>query len=105
MKVRASQGKRSSGTVLVDMLVGLMLSSMLVAMTGWLCLFGSRNFGAMGNYTELVGKSRNGLELRSRDLRPASQLTGLPNSGSAQWLRLTNAVAGTQIVYRWKAIP
>ena len=88
---------------LVDVMIGLVLSSMLLAMTGSLWLYGIRNFGAVANYTELEAKSRNGLNLRSRNLRPASQVQGFQRSGSTQWLRLTNAVAGTQILHTRKA--
>jgi Tfp pilus assembly protein PilW len=103
MKNRLSRGQQSSRRVLVEVMVGLVLSTMLVAMTGSLWLYGIRNFGAVANYTELEAKSRNGLDFRSRNLRPASSVTGFQNSGSTEWVRLTNAVAGTQIVYTRKA--
>jgi hypothetical protein len=57
----------------------------------------------VANDTELEAKSRNGLDLRSRNLRPASPVTGFQNNGSTEWVRLTHAVAGTQIVYTRKA--
>ena len=76
MRNRTSCGRRSGNTVLVEVLVGLVLSSMLVAMTGSLWLYGIRNFGAVANNTELEAKSRNGLVFRSRNLRPASPVTG-----------------------------
>ena len=105
MRIRLSRGKRSSGTVLIDALVGLMLSSMLAAMTGSLCVVGSRSFAAMGNYAELDTKSRNALVSRSRNLRPAPQVTSFQNSAPTQWLEVTNVVAATQIAYTWKATP
>ena len=102
MKIRLSRGKRSNGTVLVDVLVGLMLSSMLVAMTGSLWLVSSRSFAAMGNYAELDTKSCNALVSRSRSLRPAPQVTIFQNSAPTKWLRVTNVVAITQIAYTRK---
>ncbi len=89
---------------LVEVMIGLVLSSMLLAMTGSLWLYGIRNFGAVANYTELQAKSRNGLDLRSRNLRPPSPVPDSQRSGSTQWLEVTNAVAGTQIVHTRKAI-
>jgi len=105
MKIRLSRGKRSSGAVLIEVMLGLVLSSMLLAMTGSLWLFGSRNFVAVGNHAELDAKSRSAFELRSRTLRPASQVTGSQDGESPKWLRVTNSVARTQIAYAWKATP
>jgi Tfp pilus assembly protein PilW len=105
MKIRLSRAKRLSGRVLVEVMVGLVLSSMLVAMTGSLWLVGSRTFGAVGTYTELDARSPNALELRSRQLRPATQVTSYQDSKSTKRLRLTRAVAGTQIACTWKATP
>lgn len=105
MKIRLSRGKRSSGTVLVDVLVGLLLSSMLVAMAGSLRLVGSRSLAAMGNYAELDTKSRNALVSRSRNLRPAPQVTSFQNSAPTKWLGVTNVVAVTQIAYTWTTTP
>jgi Tfp pilus assembly protein PilW len=102
MKIRLSRGKRSSGTVLFDVLVGLMLSSMLVAMTSSLWLVGSRSFAVMTNYAELDAKSRNALVSRSRNLRLAPQVTSFQNSAPTKWLRVTNVVAVKQIAYTWK---
>ena len=59
------------------MMVALALSSMLLARAGSLWLFGSRSFAAMGNYADLDARSRNALDLMSRDIRQATQVTGV----------------------------
>src|SRR5512137_724984 len=105
MKSRLSLGRRSSGTVLVEVMVGLVLSSLLLAMAGSLWLAGSRNLVATRNYMELDARSHNALVSRSRNLRPAPQVTGFPNRESAKRLAVTQAVACTQIGDTWKATP
>jgi prepilin-type N-terminal cleavage/methylation domain-containing protein len=60
-KIARPARRAQAGMTLVEVMVGLVLSSMLVTMTGF------------------------------------------QNSGSTGWLRLTNAVAGTQIVSTQKA--
>ena len=105
MKMRLSLGKRCSGNVLVEVMVGLVLSSVLVAMTGSLWVAGSRSFAVIGNYAELETKSRNVLVSRSRNLRPEPQVTSFQNSAPTKWLRVTNVVAVTQIAYTWKTTP
>ena len=57
---------------LVEVMVSVALGSMVLAMAGSLWLFGSRSFAAMGNYTDLDAKSRNALDLMSRDIREAT---------------------------------
>jgi hypothetical protein len=109
MKIRSgrtlSRGKRVGGWTLAEVMVGLVLGSMLMAMTGSLWLFGNRSFAALGNYADLDARSRNALDLMSRDLRPAARVTGFQNSGTTRWLRVTNATAGTTITYTWSATP
>ena len=98
MKLMSTQacipGKRASGMTLVEVMVGVALGSMLLAMAGSLWLFGSRSFAAMGNYTDLDAKSRNALDLMSRDIRQATRVTAFQNSGTTKWLTVTNALAG-----------
>ena len=86
-------------------MVGLVLSLMLVAVTGSLCLVGSRTFVATGSYAELDAKSRNGIELRTRHLRSAPRVAGIQNNDSTQSLRVTHAVAGTQLACKGNATP
>ena len=86
---------------LVEVMVGLALGSMVLAMAGSLYLFGSRSFAAMSNYVDLDAKSRSALDLMSRDIRQATQVTGFQNSGTTKWLTVTNALAGTGITYTW----
>jgi prepilin-type N-terminal cleavage/methylation domain-containing protein len=100
-----SQGKRVSGMTLMEVMVSVALCSIVLAMASSMWLFGSRSFAAMGNYADLDAKSRNALDLMSRDIREATRVTGFQNSGSTRWLQVTNAAQGTAITYTWNASP
>ena len=86
MRIRLYSEKRTGGTTLADLMIGLVLSSMLLAMTGSLGLYASRSLAAMGNYREQDAKRGNGLHLRSRNLRPAPQVTAFQNSSNIKCL-------------------
>ncbi len=100
-----SRGKRVSGMTLMEVMVSVALGSIVLAMASSMWLFGSRSFAAMGNYADLDAKSRNALDLMSRDIREATRVTGFQNSGSTRWLQVTNAAQGTAITYTWNASP
>jgi hypothetical protein len=100
-----SRGKRSGGVALLEVIIGLALSSILLAMSGSLYVFGSRSFVAMSNYTDLDHKSRNALDLMSRDLRQATQVTAFQRSGTTTWLKVTNAITGSASTYTWNPRP
>src|SRR5690242_8414487 len=98
-----SRAKRDGGMTLLEMMVALALSCTLVAMGCSLWLFGSRSFAAMSNYTDLDAKSRNALDQMSRDIREATQVTGIQMSGTNKWFTVTNAALGTGSTYMWQA--
>ena len=100
-----SRGRRARGFTLIEMMVGLGLSSIIFALAGSLWLFGSRSFVAMGNYADLDAKSRYSLDLMSRDIRQASQVTAFQKNGTTKWLTVTNALAGTSSTYTWNPTP
>jgi len=88
---------------LVEVMVAVGLGSMLLATAGSLWLFGSRSFVAMSNYTDLDNKSRNAVDLMSRDIRQATRVTAFQNNGNTKLLTVTNAFTGTEITYTWDA--
>ena len=100
-----SRGQKAGGFTLIEVMVCVALSSILLAAAGSLWLFSSRSFVAMGNYTDMDAKSRSALDLMSRDLRQATQVTAFQNSGTTKSLTVTNAVQGTGATYTWKASP
>jgi len=109
MKLKSAQvvsrGTGASGLTLVEVMVSVALASLLLATAGSVWLYGSRSFAAMGNYADLDHKSRNALDLMSRDIRQATRVTGFHNSGTSRWLAVTNEAEGMGITYTWNAGP
>lgn len=109
MKIKSAQvlssGKGSSGFTLVEIMIALGLSSMIMAVAASMFLFGTRSFVCMGNYVDLDAKSRNAIDLMSRDLREATEVTAFETDATLKKLTLTNAFAGTGTTYIWKATP
>jgi hypothetical protein len=90
---------------LPEVMISVALGSLIVGLAGSLWLFGSRSFVAMSNYTDLDAKSRNALDLMSREIRQATRVTGFQNTGNTRWLQVTNANEGTVATYTWNAGP
>ena len=107
MKLKSAQllssGKRSSGMTLLEIMIAMCLSSMLLTVAGSLYLFGTRSFVCMGNYVDLDAKSRKAVDLMSRDLREATQVTAFQTDANLKKFTVTNALAGTGTTYIWNA--
>jgi prepilin-type N-terminal cleavage/methylation domain-containing protein len=95
--------RQVGGMTLVEVMVSVALGAVLLAMGSSLWLFGSRSFVAMSNYSDLGAKSRQALDLMSREIRSATRVTGFDNTGTAKWLAVTNDVQGTTVIYTWNA--
>lgn len=87
---------------LIEFMIAVGISSLVLAAVLFISLFGFRSFGAMANYTELDNRSRNSLDLMSRDIREAAQVADLKNTGNTRYLVLTNST-GQRIQYTWDA--
>jgi len=85
----------------MEVMVTLGLGGLMLLFAGSLWLFGSRSFLAISNYTDLDNKSRNALDVMSRDLRQATGVTAFQNSSSIKSLSVTNAAQGMGITYTW----
>jgi type II secretory pathway pseudopilin PulG len=102
MSHRTRKERGAGGMTLIEVLLAMGIGSLVLAAVLFISLFGFRSFGAMANYTELDNRSRNTLDLMSRDIREAAQVADLKNTGTTRWLLLTNA-AGNSIKYTWDA--
>ena len=105
MRNQLCRNRRAGGTTLVELMIGLVLSSMLLAMTGSLWAYGIRSLVATRNYAERDARSRNTFHLRSRDLRPATQATAFQNSRDTKCFGVTHAAMGKTTTCTWKACP
>lgn len=98
-----SRATAARGIALAEMMIALALGSLLFATVAALWLFGSRSFAAMGNYADLDAKSRNAIDLMSRDLREATGVTAFQKTENSRSLTVTNAITGKEISYTWNA--
>ena len=78
------------GMTLVELMVAVGIGTIALAVVGMLSLFGLRSFMAIGNYTELDAKSRQAIDLMSRDMRQATQVAGFSTNLPTKWLLLVN---------------
>ncbi len=90
---------------LVEVMIGLGISSMMLTLIASLYLFGSRSFVAMGNYADLDTKTRNAADLMSREIRQATRVTAFQTTATLKQLTVTNEFAGTGTTYIWDANP
>jgi prepilin-type N-terminal cleavage/methylation domain-containing protein len=84
---------------LVEMMIAVGLASIVLAMVMSVYLFGLRSFAAMDNYAQLCGKSRQALDLMSRDIRQATNVLSINTNLPIKSLTL-GTYTGT-ITYTW----
>jgi Tfp pilus assembly protein PilW len=80
-----------SGSMLVELMIGLVLSSMLLTMTGWLWLCNSRSFMDVSVGSNLEARDRDVPRLTSGNLRSTGQEVVLQRSRRGQWFVAANA--------------
>ena len=102
--MRIGSGSNHRGMTLVEMLVGVALSSVVFAMITVLWVYSARAFASLGNYTELDSSSRYAVDCILREIREATQVIGFQSTGTNNWLQLTNAQSGCAIRYSWDSI-
>src|SRR6266550_6045407 len=84
---RARKARRS-GTTLVELLVAIGISGMIFVAVGMMIFFSGRSYAALANYVDLDNKSRQALDLMSKEIR---QMDGVIGIG-------TNTLSGGQVV-------
>jgi Tfp pilus assembly protein PilW len=78
------------GFSVIELLVGVVIGTIVLAGTVTFFLFGARSFGSMANYTDLNNKDRNASDVITRDIRSALQV----NSATANQIVLQAPPAG-----------
>jgi hypothetical protein len=78
MKAHLFSGKQRNNTALTGAVIGLALSSMLLAMTGTLWLFASRDLAATATYTERISSIHNRVGVGPRKLHVTPQEAASP---------------------------
>lgn len=67
--------RHASGMTLIEMVVASGVGTLILTAVAFLTMFGARSFAAMGNYGDLDRKSRNALDMLSREVRQSRSLT------------------------------
>ena len=102
MRTLAHKQNRS-GMSLVEIMVASGIGSIVLTAVMVMWGFGSRSFVAMGNYRDLDAKSQYALDMMSREIRQATRVIDIQNTGTTKWLTLTNVDAGVRLKYSWDA--
>jgi len=95
--------RRPNGWTLVEMMIGVAIGSLVLAVIGALSLYGLRSFVAIGNYSDLDARSSNALDQMSREIRQAAAVVGYQTNAAGKWIRFTNADLGITFRYAWDA--
>jgi prepilin-type N-terminal cleavage/methylation domain-containing protein len=86
---------RCRAFTLVELLVAVGLSGILLMVVAALAVYGARSFAALGNYSDLDARSRQALDLISREFRQATAVVAAQTNLPTKYIALTNASNGT----------
>ncbi len=67
--------RRAAGMTLIEIVVASGVGTLILTAVAFLSMFGARSFAAMGNYGDLDRKSRNALDIMSKEVRQSRSLT------------------------------
>lgn len=105
MKTRAQHfgewRRKGSGFTVAELMVAVAISGIALAVIAALSLYGLKSFTAIGNYTDMDGKSRAALDEISRDLRECTDLLEYDFSTNAPYFKFANSNANVHITISW----
>ena len=83
------------------MLVSLGIGSIVLLVIAVLSAYGFRSFVALGNYADLDQRSRNALDMISREMRQSTDLLSFQTNATAKSLTFTNTLTATRMKLYW----
>lgn len=83
---------------LAELMVGIGVGSIVLAIVSILTVFGARSFASLGNYAILERKSSIGVDEITRELRQACGVVWCQTNAMPKWLLVTNP-AGYTVKY------
>ena len=95
------QGRRAF--TLVEMMIASALGTTLLAGVATVSIFGMRSFSGMANYVDLDAKSRNSLDVISREVRDANVLVSYDDQLPVKSLTLRNDTAGETVTFTYNS--
>ncbi len=99
----APPGSHRRGVSLVEVLVASAISAVLFAVVMTINVFGAKSFVSIGNYVNLDTKSRNTLDVISREIRNATAVVSIQTNLPVKSLTLTNASLGQIVTITYNA--
>src|SRR5262249_54070636 len=91
---------RARGFTLPEMMVGVAVGSLILAVMAMVFMTSARSFAAMANYVDMDASSRNTLDQMTREVRQAGDLVAFsPTSLTFTTLGQTNSF----LIYSWDA--
>ena len=81
-----------AGMTLVEAVISVALGTIIVSVALMLLYFGNQALWGLSNYDELNRKSRNALDVMTRDIRTAKNLTTYYSNSTVQQLTFSNLV-------------
>ena len=98
-----ARGKSRGGFTLVELLVASALASMVLGVVMTINVFGQKSFIAIGNYVNLDAKSRNTLDVLSREIRNATAVLSIQTNLPVKSLTLTNATLSQAVTITYNS--
>ena len=74
--------RQRSGTSLVEVMMAVAAGSVVLASAAGIFIYGLFSFAGMGNYAILTVQRRRSLDRMSQELREATQLVGVKQTGT-----------------------
>lgn len=75
---------------LIELLIGIGIGSIVLAVLSTLTVYGTRSFVSLGNYSILNEQSHAGIDRITRELRQASGVVAWSANSTPKWLVVTN---------------
>jgi len=88
---------RSMGMSVIDLLTTVGVASIVLTVLMSFYLFALRGVGAIGNYTQMDGKSQQAVDLMLREVREANLVVDYQNKSSGAWLKLANTTVSPSV--------
>jgi len=90
-----------SGMTLVEAVISIALGTIIIGVALMLLYFGNQALFGLSNYDEMNRKSRNALDVMSKDIRTSKFLTGYISNGTIQQLTFSNMAGYTPSTFSY----
>jgi len=93
--------RRTSAFTLVEASIAVGLGTLILAVVASLSVYSARTFGALSNSVDLDMRSRNALDIISREVRQATAVVDRQTNAGVSYITLTNTDALSSFQISW----